>query len=252
MKSDERPVLRVATYNVHGCVGMDKQRSESRIADVIAGLSADIVALQELDHGRARSARVDQAGAIAEQLGWHRFFHPAMRMAEEHYGDAIVSRYPITVRREGELPGKAPWYCRETRGAVWVEAETNLGTVHMINTHLGLGRSERILQAQLLTGADWLGAIPSGAPVILLGDFNTLPASRPYRLLTQQLRDVRTLVTSRRGFRTFPTKFPSLTVDYIFVNDALRPTGLEVHRSVLARVASDHYPLVADLVLAHD
>jgi len=230
---------------------MDRQRSESRIADVIRSLSADIVALQELDHGRARSARVDQAGVIAEQLGWHRFFHPAMRVAEEHYGDAIVSRYPIIVRREGELPGKAPWYCRETRGAVWVEAETNLGTVHMINTHLGLGRSERILQAQLLTGADWLGAVPDGAPTILLGDFNTVPLSLTYRLLTKQLRDVRTLVASRRSFRTFPTKFPAVTVDYIFVNDALRPVNVEVHRSVLARVASDHYPLVADLVLAN-
>ena len=75
--------LRVATYNVHGCVGMDRQRSEARIAEVIAELSVDIVALQELDLGRRRSAGVDQTGIIAEQLGWHSHFYPAMRRGDE-------------------------------------------------------------------------------------------------------------------------------------------------------------------------
>jgi endonuclease/exonuclease/phosphatase family metal-dependent hydrolase len=69
--------LRVATYNVHGCVGMDRQRSEARIAEVIAQLSVDIVGLQELDLSRRRSAGVDQTGIIAEQLGWHSHFYPA-------------------------------------------------------------------------------------------------------------------------------------------------------------------------------
>ncbi|HSH39379.1 MAG TPA: endonuclease/exonuclease/phosphatase family protein, partial [Chthoniobacterales bacterium] len=138
MRESAKPKLRVATYNVHGCVGMDRQRSESRIAEVIASLSADIVGLQELDQNRARSAAVDQAGAIAKQLGWHHFFHPAMRKAEELYGDAILSRYPIRVRHAMELPGKPPWYCRETRGITWTEAETPLGLLHIVNTHFGL------------------------------------------------------------------------------------------------------------------
>ena len=75
--------LRVATYNVHGCVGMDRQRSEARIAEVIAQLSVDIVGLQELDLSRRRSAGVDQTGMIAEQLGWHSHFYPAMRRGDE-------------------------------------------------------------------------------------------------------------------------------------------------------------------------
>src|SRR5689334_23274039 len=61
--------LRLATYNVHGCLGMDRRRSELRIAEVIAEMSVDIVALQELDLGRRRSARADQTKMIAEQLG---------------------------------------------------------------------------------------------------------------------------------------------------------------------------------------
>src|SRR4029079_12766379 len=62
--------LRVATYNVHGCTGIDRRRSEARIAEVIAEMSVDIVALQELDLGRRRSAGADQTKMIADQLGW--------------------------------------------------------------------------------------------------------------------------------------------------------------------------------------
>src|SRR3982751_2694231 len=91
MSDDKR--LRVATYNVHGCRGIDGRRSEQRIAEVIALLDVDVVGLQELDLNRQRSAGVDQAGIIAKELGWHRLFHPAMHIGEEHYGNAILSRY---------------------------------------------------------------------------------------------------------------------------------------------------------------
>src|SRR3954469_12836926 len=126
------PLLRVATYNVHGCVGTDRQRSESRIAEVIAGMSVDIVGLQELDLGRARSAHADQAALIAEQLGWKYHFHPAMRSGDEQYGNAIVSRFPVVLQCAAEMPGVPPWYCREQRIAIWMEAETDLGRVHII------------------------------------------------------------------------------------------------------------------------
>src|ERR1044071_2817339 len=99
--------LRVATYNVHGCVGMDGQRSERRIAEVIANMSADIVGLQELDLGRARSAHADQAALIAEKLGWKYHFHPAMRSGDEQYGNAIVSRFPITLKCAAEIDRKS-------------------------------------------------------------------------------------------------------------------------------------------------
>jgi len=242
--------LRVATYNVHGCVGMDRRRSEARIAEVIAQLSVDIVGLQELDLSRPRSAGVDQTGMIAEQLGWHSHFHPAMRRDNEHYGNAVLSRYPLTFRRAAELPGTAPFFCRENRAAIEVDVETNLGPVHIINTHLGLGWRERLLQAQLFTSAEWHAAIAGDAPLILLGDFNSVPGSRPYRALTRYLRDVRELVRATRPIRTFPTCFPALAVDHIFVNAALQPLSLTVHRSAVARIASDHFPLIAELVLS--
>jgi endonuclease/exonuclease/phosphatase family metal-dependent hydrolase len=249
MTNEPTERLRVATYNVHGCVGMDGQRSEGRIAEVIASMSADIVGLQELDLGRARSSHADQAALIATQLGWKYQFHPAMRSGDEQYGNAIVSRFPIELKRAAEMPGTAPWYCREQRGAIWMQAETDLGPVHIINSHFGLGRSERSLQAKLLIGPDWLGSVPPDEPAILVGDFNSVRTSRAYRLIKAHLRDVRTLVRPPRAFRTFPTRLPSLAVDYIFVNSALSATHLNVHRTPLARLASDHFPLVCELTL---
>ncbi|MEO5720184.1 MAG: endonuclease/exonuclease/phosphatase family protein [Chthoniobacterales bacterium] len=242
------PTLRAATYNVHGCVGMDRQRSEARIADVIASMSADVVGLQELDVSRPRSASADQAALIAQQLGWKHVFHPAMRSGDEQYGDAIVSRLPFTVKRTVELPGIAPWYCREKRAAIWLEVETELGPVQVINSHFGLGRRERILQAQMLIGSEWLGSLGENVPAVLLGDFNSIRTSLAYRILAGFLRDVRTLVQPRGAHRTYPTLRPLLAVDHIFVNPALHATGLNVHRTPVARVASDHYPLVAELV----
>jgi endonuclease/exonuclease/phosphatase family metal-dependent hydrolase len=131
-----------------------------------------------------------------------------------------------------------------------VNIETNLGNVHIINTHLGLGWRERFVQAQLFTSAEWRAAISGDKPFILLGDFNSLRGSRPYRTLTRQLRDVRELIQATRPIRTFPTRFPVLAVDHIFVNGAIQPLSLIVHRSPLARVASDHFPLMAELVLS--
>jgi endonuclease/exonuclease/phosphatase family metal-dependent hydrolase len=130
-----------------------------------------------------------------------------------------------------------------------MQAETDLGLVHILNSHFGLGYRERTLQAKLLIGPGWLGSVPPDEPAILLGDFNSVRKSRPYRLIHAHLRDVRTLVRPVRAFRTFPTHFPSLAVDHIFVNPALAPTNLSVHRTPLARVASDHFPLVCELTL---
>ncbi|HEV3409056.1 MAG TPA: endonuclease/exonuclease/phosphatase family protein [Chthoniobacterales bacterium] len=240
--------LRVATYNVHGCVGIDGRRSEARIAEVIASLKADIVGLQELDLGRARSAGVDQARLIAEQLGWSSIFEAAMRHGQEHYGNAIISRYPLRLHRVCQLTGRGTWYCRETRVALWVEAQTEHGLVHVVNTHFGLGRAEGFRQAEQLASADWLGGAVAHLPLILLGDFNSVPGWRAHRALAKQLLDLRAHLNSGRH-RTFPTRLPLFAVDHILVNAALRPLSMRVHRDPVARIASDHFPLVAELAL---
>lgn len=239
--------LRVATYNVHGCVGTDGRRSEERIAEVIASLRADVVGLQELDLGRARSGGVDQAKAISNFLGWHFVFHPALRRGDEQYGNAILSRYPLKMHRACELPGRGSWYCRETRIAIWGEIESELGRVQIVNTHFGLGRAERLRQAELLMTDEWLGGISDASPLILLGDFNSIAGGRTHRLLAQRWNDVRS--SAQEPLRTFPTQFPVAAVDHIFTNAALKVAQTRVHREAPARVASDHFPFVAELKL---
>lgn len=228
---------------------MDGRRSEARIAEVIRECASDVVGLQELDLARARSGGVDQAARIAKHLGWHHHFHPAMQNGREQYGDAIISRHAMTIRQAGELAARAPWFCNETRGACWAEVQTEFGALNVINTHLGLGHRERIMQARLLVSDTWLGRIDPKSPVVLLGDFNFRPLSAPHRIITEQLRDVRALVGQPRGFRTYPTRLPLLAVDHIFVNDQIVVAQVMVHRSALARAASDHFPLIADLNL---
>jgi endonuclease/exonuclease/phosphatase family metal-dependent hydrolase len=228
---------------------MDRRRSEHRIADVVASLGVDVIGLQELDLNRRRSGRVDQAAVIANRLGWHSCFHPALRVGDEQFGNAVLSRYAMRMRKAGELPSTPTRICSESRAAIWMEMDTPNGTVHVINTHLGLGRRERQTQAELLAGRNWVGNVATHDPLILLGDFNSLPGSAPFELLSQNLRATRTMITPRPRLRTFPTRFPSLAVDHIFVNERFRLNTIAVARNAATRIASDHFPLVAHLQL---
>lgn len=242
--------LRVATYNVHGCVGTDGQRSETRIAEVIAEMSADVVGLQEVEVGRARSGKIDQPAVIAERLGWHCLFVPAMIDGDALFGNAILSRAPLISKRRIPLMGVPPWFCREERAAMWAEAATALGPIQIFNTHLGLGRAERWTQARQLAGGGAIADVPLHSPAILLGDLNCRPRSTPVHLLASALSDPLAATRGRWEFPTFPAWLPFATVDHILVGPALRVTRLFVHRSALSRRASDHLPLVAELETA--
>ena len=238
--------LRVMTYNVHSCVGMDGRLSPERIARVIAQHEPDVVALQELDVGRARTGGVDQAHLIARYLEMEFHFHPALRVAEEQYGNAILTRLPMRPVRAERLPGASRL---EPRGAQWVAIETGCGEVQLINTHLGLWPGERRAQAGALLGADWLAHPDCRAPVILLGDFNALPQSPVCRMLRTRLHDVQIELRGHRPKKTLFGRYPSARIDHIFVDRGVAIDAVDVPESVLARTASDHLPLAVDLRL---
>ena len=98
-------MLRLLTYNVRSCRGTDGRLSPERIAEVIAGARPDVVALQELDVGRTRTNGLDQAHAVARELGMRFHFHPALHVEEERYGDALLSALPMRLVKAGPLPG---------------------------------------------------------------------------------------------------------------------------------------------------
>lgn len=241
--------MRIMTYNVHGCRGTDGVLSPGRIADVIAACGADVVALQELDVGRKRSGGVDQAAAIAHELEMRQvFFHPAHIVVDEQYGDAVITARPATLVKAGGLPG-LPGSGREPRGALWVEVDMGGRPVQVFNSHFGLGRRERRAQARAMLGPDWIGSDACQAPVVFLGDFNSLPRGRVYRSIASHFRDAHVAGRHSRARATFPSRRPVFRLDHVFVSHDIAVVGAHVPRSPAARRASDHLPLVVDLKL---
>lgn len=233
--------MRIATYNVHSCMGSDGRRSVERVAEVIASLNADVIALQELDHRRPRSQHVHQAAEIARLLTMDFHFHAVLRVAEEEYGDAILSPHPLRLLRAGPLPTVERGLFLERRGALWVEVSIGETKWHVVNTHFGLGRAERLAQAQALLN-EWLGNLAT--PFVVCGDFNSHSGGRVHRLLCRELFDAQ----ANRRRATFPAQFPILTIDHVFHGPSVSPLTVEVPRTSLVRSASDHLPLVAELL----
>ncbi len=240
---------RILTYNVHRCVGVDRRLDVGRIAEVIARLKPDVVALQELDVGRARTHGVDQAHEIARRLEMAFHFHPALRVEEEQYGDAILTAYPERLVRAGPLPGYPRMPGLEPRGALWVSVEIGGRAVQVLNTHLGLVPREQQLQARSLAGPRWLGHPQRRGPTILLGDFNATGASVVHRTLTARLQPARQLAPLQSPTATFPSTLPVLRIDHLFVSRHIRVRDVFAPFDPLSRIASDHLPLVMDFDL---
>jgi endonuclease/exonuclease/phosphatase family metal-dependent hydrolase len=236
---------RIMTYNVHRCVGTDGRLDVRRVAEVIAESEPDIVALQELDVGRARTRGVDQAHAIAELLGMRFRFHAALKVEEELYGDALLTAYPERLVQAGPLPGLPALPRLEPRGALWAAIEVDGRELNVITTHLGLLAREQQAQTDALIGPEWLGRLDSVDNVILLGDFNATSTSVSYRRIRGRLDDAQK-ERPGRNLPTFPSLFPMLRIDHVFTGSAVEVTRVHVPQTPLARAASDHLPLVVD------
>lgn len=243
--------LRVMTYNVHICKGMDGKLSPERIARVIARYSPDIVALQEVDVRRQRTGGIDQAHQISRLLDMDCHFQPAMHVEDERYGDAIMSRHPVRLVKKGILPGP-PEHSRhhgraEPRGALWMEVDFHGARVQVFNTHLGLAKAERLRQIDALLGEQWMGSPQCARPRILVGDFNALPSSTEIKRLVQTLDDAQVQLPGHKPKGTFFSRLPKARIDYVFVEKTLEVSDIHVPRSELTRLASDHLPLIVDL-----
>lgn len=237
---------RLLTYNVHRCVGTDRRLDVARIVAVIDEHDPDIVCLQELDVGRARTGMVDQAESIAAGLDMAFHFNAAMTVEAEEYGDALLTRHPERLMKKGALPTIRGIPGLEPRGAIWAAIDIGGVTLNVINTHLGLVPREQRLQAAALLGKDWLGDARCTGPTILTGDFNATSITRPYQALCRNLADCQRQLGLRPTIKTFPAGFPAIRIDHAFVSPEIRITAVKAPFSPLARVASDHLPLVID------
>jgi endonuclease/exonuclease/phosphatase family metal-dependent hydrolase len=243
---DGRLKLRVMTYNVHSCIGMDGRCSPGRIARMIGRLDPDLVALQELDNGREISGYVHQVREIAQLLNMHFVYFPVLREGQDEYGNAFLSRWKLDLVASAELPR---YQRREPRGALWAALEAGRVRLQIFNTHLGLSAAERKSQVDALMGEQWVGEALSRGPTIVLGDVNATENGYAWKRITRQLRDVQQSLPEWRPRKTWFSTHPSLRLDHIFVSHGIAVEA--VHRPIGTdyQMASDHLPLVADLVL---
>jgi endonuclease/exonuclease/phosphatase family metal-dependent hydrolase len=226
--------IAIGSYNVHSCVGLDGRCDPRRIAAVLRELECDIYALQEVDNEPDEGEDSKQLEFLAAALEMAAV--PGLRIVRHsgQYGNAILTHLPILSVRRLDL--SYPWF--EPRGALDVQLDLGGRALRVIATHLGLSRAERRAQWRRLLLA--VATAPPSLPTVLVGDMNEwFPWS-------MTLRDVhRILGRPSAAPAEFPTFAPFLSLTRIWVRPVNALASLEVHRSPLARRASDHLPLRA-------
>ncbi len=223
--------LTIATYNIHGAVGTDRKFFPERVAAVLHEIRADIIALQEVPLGGAQIRNV--LALLQETTGFSAAEGPTCNDPDRRYGNAVLSRYPIVKTRSIDIS----FGSREPRGALDADIDCHGHPLRVIATHLGLRPAERRDQIRrLLQVFD-----THQMPVILLGDVNEwFVWGRPLRWLVSHFQSV-------PAPATFPSRWPALALDRIWIRPRHRLVHVEVHRTPLARMASDHLPLIAHI-----
>jgi endonuclease/exonuclease/phosphatase family metal-dependent hydrolase len=231
-----RRPLRIASYNVHKCTGMDFKRDLDRIAEVIRSLDADIISLQEVlsDQGEVTSGQVRY---LAEKTGMYMAIaNPTKRKKDGLFGNALLSRFPITEVRLHDISLGT----FEPRGVIDADIMVGNLTVRVIATHLGLLPMERYHQVDRL-----LEILPNKfeSPLIVMGDMNGwIPGSPELRRLQKRLGKPITMAS-------YPASLPLLPLERIWILPSEHMSKAETKLSELTRLASDHLPLVASVYL---
>ena len=234
--------LTVMSYNIHHGRGIDEQVDLSRIAEVILASGADLVALQEVDVGTARTDQRALAGELAELCGMTRVFGKNIDYQGGDYGNAILSRLPILWSQNHHYDMIR---VGEQRGLLQVVVELDGREVGFFTTHIDY-RPDDTERIKHMAEIDRVRGGHSDLPVILCGDFNDTPGSRTHAASRQEWIDAWESVGTGSGF-TFPSETAAKRIDYVFLS---RGRGLTPLRSwIPMSLASDHRPLVLELLL---
>jgi endonuclease/exonuclease/phosphatase family metal-dependent hydrolase len=230
------PVLpfRVATYNVHACIGTDGRHDPDRVATVIRELEADIVALQEFTYPVTVALETRQPVVLTALVEYECVLGPARKTVTQCFGNALLSRHPVVeVHRIDLSVGR-----REPRGALAATVDVGGIPLRILAVHLGLSLRERRFQVRQIV--DYLDSL-HGAPCVVLGDFNDwLPGYSVVHVLDRRLGRPPCPLS-------FPVSWPIVPLDRIWVHPMRVLQRVFAHTTPTARLASDHFPVVADL-----
>lgn len=247
IKPQNSSKLKIMTYNVHGCRGMDNQVRPERIAETIAQFSPDIICLQEVNCGLSGSSVGGQLSAIKEALSDRVGFSDTHVAAAAPYNVGVISRYPIRLIKLKKLPTLPGKPHLEQRGALWCEINVMGKHIQIITTHLSLSEKERNIQVQKLLGPKWLLHPQCRQKTIFCGDLNQSSASFNHVRLTSRLVSVQDAVKNPVNLNTWPSRYPFNTLDYMFVSQDVGVKAVFVPKNHLTTVASDHLPLLVEL-----
>jgi endonuclease/exonuclease/phosphatase family metal-dependent hydrolase len=235
--SSTADTLRILAYNIHHGEGMDDVLDLERIAALIREVDPDLVALQEVDSVTSRTDAVDQAAELGRLTGLESVFGRFMPYQGGAYGMALLSRWPIAQSTNLRLPdGEEP----RTALSAKVTSPKTGRSFRLVGIHFYRTDEERLAQAKRLE--DLLG--DEDVPTVLAGDFNSAPESE----VMVHLAESWAVVAKGDDRFTFPSYAPDREIDFVLLRPAHR---FEVvgQRLIAEPVASDHRPLVVDLIM---
>jgi endonuclease/exonuclease/phosphatase family metal-dependent hydrolase len=230
------------TYNIHHGEGLDGRVDLLRIAQLIRAEGADLVALQEVDKGVARTARRDFPAELAALTGLTCVFSNNFPYQGGEYGNAVLTRFPVVrwTNRHYQMlrPG-------EQRGILQLVLNVHGREVVLLNTHIDY-RPDDVERWANVSEIEELARQYARRPIILCGDFNDTPTSRVCRRLAETFDDCWPLAGRGDGF-TIPAADPRRRIDYVWISrdKTLRP----LRAWVPASDASDHRPVVVELCI---
>jgi endonuclease/exonuclease/phosphatase family metal-dependent hydrolase len=226
--------LTAATYNIHAWVGTDGQWNPSRVLEIMHALDVGILALQEVDFLWGEGATAEEV--LCREMNCRVLPGPTMVRGTSRYGNMLLTRLPVLSYDQRDLGVDG----REPRCCIDALLDADGTSLRVLATHLGLKRNERICQVRSLLGAlDEDGEYPT----ILLGDFNFW---MPFFGASARLRH---RVKASPLTRTFPANRPLLALDRIYLSDGMRFGRVGSLDTPATRLASDHLPLRAEIIL---
>ena len=226
--------MRVATYNVHSCIGADGRHDPERVATVITELNADIVALQEFTYPASVALETRSPVTLTTLDSYTCALGPTRQNVTQCFGNALFTRHPSVEVHRIDLSMEK----REPRGALAATVDVSGALVHVLAAHLGLRVRER--QFQIRQILKYLDSVKNTLFVVL-GDFNDwLPGRSVVHVLDRRLGQ-------QPRPASFPVSWPVVALDRVWVHPTRALRRVFTHATPTARLASDHFPVVADI-----